>query len=242
MSRFFTDKPQDGQIIIVGEDAVHIKKSLRMQVGDEIFACDGDGQDYICKIAGIDKDEIALNVIEQMQNIAEASIDTTLFMAYPKGDKMDLICQKCTELGITRIVPFVAKRSVARPRDNGADKKIIRFNKICQEAAKQSGRGKVPEVLSVLTFEQAVQSAKEYDLAVMLYENEDKTSLKTILNENKFSSIAFMVGPEGGFDSSEVEIALENGFFSATLGKRILRCETAPIVALSAIMFHTDNI
>lgn len=243
MPRFFIDeKPQGEQIIITGEDAHHIIKVLRMKIGEQLVICDCKGNDYNCQIESLQKDSVCCKIIEITNSIGEAKADVTLYMALPKGDKMDFIIQKAVELGAKKIVPYIAKRSVSRPDEKSMRKKCDRWRKIAKEAAMQSGRGIIPEVCDVLTHEQAIKQASEYQFAIFLYENEQDTGIKSVLSGKQISSVALMVGPEGGFDDSEVKAAINANMQSVSLGKRILRCETAPLVALSIVMYESGNI
>ena len=243
MPRFFIDeKPKGEEIIITGEDAHHITKVLRMKIGEELVICDCQGNDYNCEIESLQKDAVCCKIIEITESVGEAKADVTLFMALPKGDKMDFIVQKAVELGAKKIVPYTAKRSVSRPDEKSMRKKCDRWRKIAKEAAMQSGRGIIPEVCNVLTHKDAVKQASEYQFALFLYENEQETGIKSVLSQKEISSAALMIGPEGGFDDSEVKLAIDANMQSVSLGKRILRCETAPLVALSIVMYESGNI
>lgn len=243
MPRFFIDeKPQGENITITGEDAHHITKVLRMKINEQLVICDSKGNDYNCQIESLQKDCVCCKIIETTQSVGEAKTDVTLYMALPKGDKMDFIIQKAVELGAKKIVPYIAKRSVSRPDEKSMHKKCDRWRKIAKEAAMQSGRGIIPEVCDVLTFKDAVKQASECQFALFLYENEQETSIKNVLSQKEISSVALMIGPEGGFDESEVKLAVNANMKSVSLGKRILRCETAPIVSLSIVMYESGSI
>lgn len=239
MPRFFViDPPQDGIITISGADAQHIGKSLRMAVGEELTVC-RDGVDYRCEIIGITREDVALRVISESKS-SEPNIDLTLFMAMPKLDKLELIVQKSVELGAVRICPVLTKRCISRPDPERFQSKRERLQKIALEAAKQSGRGIIPEVSDIISFDGCLRELSEMDLRIVCYEK-GGVSLKEIGIE-KGQKIGLFIGSEGGFEPGEIEILEKNGVKKAWLGDRILRCETAPLAAMSIIMFLTDNI
>lgn len=242
MPRFFVDeKPKGENIIIKGEDAHHITKVLRMKIGEPLTICDSVGNDYLCELENLGKDMAMCKILQIVPSIGEAKADVTLYMALPKGDKMDFIVQKAVELGAKKIVPYIAKRSVSRPDEKSMRKKCERWQKIAREAAMQSGRGLVPEVTQVITHKEAVLKAAKHQFPLFLYENEKDTSIKTVLSGKEISSVAIMIGPEGGFDESEVQTALDANMQSVSLGTRILRCETAPIAAISIVMYESGS-
>jgi 16S rRNA (uracil1498-N3)-methyltransferase len=235
MPRFFTTNIDGKTASIDGEDARHIAKSLRMRTGDELTLCDTRGSDYTCRITAIDKDRIMAEVLGRWPTAAEPRFVLTLFQALPKADKLETIAQKAVELGAAALVPVLSARCVARWSKADEAKKRERLDKIMLEAAKQSGRGRIPRTEPLLRFEEAIQRMKESDLAIMFYEDA-KTPLRDILPK-KLSSVAIMIGSEGGFSPEEAAYAKENGVPLASLGARILRCETAPICAISAINY-----
>jgi 16S rRNA (uracil1498-N3)-methyltransferase len=169
----------------------------------------------------------------------EPSVKVTLYQAMPKSDKMELIIQKAVELGVSAIVPVQTKRCVSRPDAKSMAKKLERYNRIALEAAKQCGRGRIPQVLPMLDYSEALTAMKADERAFLFYENSTSSFRKEL--EQKVSSVSIMVGAEGGFEEEEVSKALEQGIASLSLGKRILRCETAPLAALSIIMYETGN-
>lgn len=243
MPRFFIDTAPEGEWIeVAGEDAHHITRVLRMKTGESLTICDEKGKDYLCQIEDIEKDSVRCKVLDIVQSKGEASVDATLYMALPKGDKMDFIVQKAVELGAKKIVPFIAKRSVSRPDEKSLRKKCERWRKIAREAAMQSGRGIVPYVSDVLTYKQAISQAAEHQFALFLYENEQKTGIRQLLSGQQINSVALMVGPEGGFADEEVEQAIDASLKSVSLGSRILRCETAPLAALSVVMYESGSL
>lgn len=241
MPRFFVENVSGGQITILGEDAQHIGRVLRMAPGESLVVCDPiTDVEYYCKIQSIMPDAVFLQVDRAQQSAAEPDVQVRLYQALPKSDKMELIIQKAVELGVEAITPLLTKRCVSRPEEKSLQKKQERWQRIALEAAKQCGRGKVPQVRPVLSYRQAVEELARQPLAVLFYELGGER-LKELLTP-KPQSISIVVGAEGGFDPEEVRQAQQHGVRTATLGKRILRCETAPLCALSAIMYETGNL
>ena len=243
MPKFFVPHENilDSCAYIRGEDANHVAKVLRAREGEKLTVCDGQGFDYSCAIEAISAEEIKLSVIEKIPCEVEPDIKITLFMALPKGDKMEYVIQKAVELGVYEIIPFSSSRCVVKLDGKSAAKKTERWQKIAHSAAKQSGRGIIPQVREPIPFGELIKKADDFDLSLICYECEEDNSLKSVLSANKFKNACIVVGPEGGFDRVEVDRALENGFTSVSLGKRILRCETAPGCAICAMLYHTDN-
>lgn len=242
MHRFFADfdSIKDDMIFIGGNDAHHISKVLRLKEDDEIIVCDKEGTDYHCSIKSLGKDAVEAWILKKEVSSSEPPIEITLYQGVPKGDKLETVIQKCVELGGVKIVPVAMKRSVAVIKDK--EKKKQRMQKIALEASKQCGRAKVPEVLEVLSFKEAIADAIENDLKILPYEAENKQKLKDILLENKNSAkIAIFIGPEGGFDEEEIKLAKDNGFKTVTLGPRIMRTETAPLACISAVMYELGD-
>ncbi len=243
MPRFFIDaSPQGKAIILNGADAHHIAHVLRMQVGDALTICDAAGAQYSCTLTELHVDSVTAGILSVQQAAAESSLAVTLLMALPKSDKMDFIVQKTTELGVTEIVPYAAARCVSRPDARTLMKKCARWRKIAEEAAKQSGRGRVPTVQDVMTFPQAVAYARQAKTALLLYEGERQHGLRAALTAEPLSSVSVMIGPEGGFEEREVTSAVQADLTCVSLGPRILRCETAPIVALTALQYQSGNL
>lgn len=244
MPKFFTDNINDDKIIINSEDVRHIKNVLRFDVGDIVDICDGKGYDYKCEISEIKDKEITCIIKQKQPAETEPPIKVTLIQGLPKASKMDYIIQKNTELGISEIVPCELTRCVSRIEDKKtAEKKVGRWRKIAEEAAKQSGRGIIPEVKNPVGLKEAAEILKKQDIAFVLYECETDQSLKKILTENGSAhSVGFMIGPEGGFDPAEIEYLHECGIQSVGLGKRILRTETAGEAVLSMIMYEIGDI
>jgi len=239
MPRFFCINKENNCFYLDKEDSKHIRKSLRMKEGDSITICDQNGYDYEC-ILNFEEDSAVAEIISKKENDTEANVKITLYQAMAKGDKFETIVQKSVELGIYEIVPVMTNRCISRPDKKSMKKKIERYNKISLEASKQSGRGIIPKVKNMISFDEALEQMKQDDIMILFYENGGE-SLKN-LNYKNTTTISFMIGSEGGFDALEAEKAREKGISIVGLGKRILRCETAPIAALSALMLLTDNI
>ena len=240
MHRFFTDPGniREGRIMITGEDVAHITRVLRLQAGDEIVVCDGQSNDYRCAIVHADKQSVELEVLEHVCCDVECPVDITLYQGLPKGDKMDTIVQKCVELGVNRIVPVAAKRSVVRLK--AGDKKQIRWQRIAAEAAKQCGRGIIPVVGDVCSFADAATQGQ--GLKLMPYECEREQSIRAALQKNRGAQqVSIYIGPEGGFDPAEVALAAEAGANVVSMGPRILRTETAPIAAVTAVLYELGD-
>ncbi len=241
MPRFFLAPDQIGPkfAVLTGAQAAHAKV-LRLRSGDIVTLCDGSGTDYTCRILDISSNQFTLAIEETLPSKTEAVISASVYMAFAKGDKVEHVIQKATELGANEIVLFPSVRCVVRNDEKTIEKKLIRWKKIAFSAAEQSGRGKVPDVLAADSFEQAVSRASEADLSILFYENERSLTLSDTLRSS-YSSISLMTGPEGGFSSEEVKLADDAGLHICTLGSRILRCETAPLCALSAVMFASGE-
>lgn len=239
MPRFFLENIDLNMPVITGEDAKHIGRSLRMKPGQPLTVC-SCGTDYFCEITSITFDEVFLKINESRLCSAEPTVEVTLFQAVPKLDKLEHIIQKSVELGVTKIVPVLTRRCVSRPDSKDFKKKLVRLNKIALEAAKQSGRGIIPEVTEIISFNEAVKQMSGLDCPLMLYE-EGGVRFSEVKTENK-KSYALFIGSEGGFDESEAEAAKKAGITPIWLGERILRCETAPLTALSILMYITKNL
>ena len=239
MPRFFTNEINEDNIVLTGSDANHIGRSLRMKKGEEITVC-CNGIDYNCTIASITADSVYLDLVEKHPCAAEPDINVTLFQAVPKLDKLEYIIQKSVELGVSRIVPVLTRRCISRPDEKDFAKKLPRLNKIAAEAAKQSGRGMIPEVTPVVSFKQSLAMMEELDRNILLYEEQGGRSFGEVDFEG-VKSAGIIIGSEGGFDQEEAEAMVNSGEVRVWLGKRILRCETAPITALSILMFLTNN-
>ena len=239
MPRFFVNEIDENNISLTGSDAHHIGFSLRMRAGEPLTVC-CNGIDYNCTIRSITGDSVYLDLVEKHRCAAEPNIEVTLFQAVPKLDKLEHIIQKSVELGVTRIVPVLTRRCISRPDEKDFGKKLARLNKIAAEAAKQSGRGIIPVVEPIMSYKQALDEMKKLDRNVILYEEEGGVSFGEV-DFTGAKTVGLLIGSEGGFDREEAVAAVENGSVQVWLGKRILRCETAPITALSILMFLTNN-
>ena len=245
MPRFFVDRSQvqGEEIVIQGNDVNHIKNVLRMRPGDELSLSDGEGVDYFCKISSIERDEVRVNIENSWNSYVELPVKIYLFQGLPKGDKMELIIQKAVELGVYEIIPVRTKRVIVKLDDKKESKKIARWQQIAEGGAKQSGRGLIPEVKPVMGFAEALKYAGSLDAALIPYEKaEGIQKTRSIIHDLKGKkSVAIFIGPEGGFDEKEVEDAMNQGVFPVTLGRRILRTETAGLTMLSILMFEFEE-
>lgn len=244
MPRFFTQDITEAGGCITGEDAKHIAKVLRMKVGDELTVCDTKGHDYDCMIEEIGAGEVRLKVLSVAPSQSEPDVRVHLYQAMPKADKMETIIQKAVELGAVSITPVMTRRCVSRPDAKSMDKKLVRYNRIALEAAKQCGRGVVPPVLPLLELPQALEQMQRTGCPILFYENATAPAKQVIAKareSGKELEIAVLIGAEGGFDEDEVALAREHGCHILSLGKRILRCETAPLAALTILMYETGN-
>lgn len=240
MPWFFTDEEINSKKFnIDGETARHISKSLRMKRGEKLTLVTPERIQHDCEISGVSGDIVSVDVLSSLPCENEPETEVTLYQALPKGDKFEFIIQKCVELGVSKIVPVISARCISRPDKKSLAKKLIRWQKIAKEAAQQSRRGIIPEISEALSFKQAVESCKENDVNLIFYEMGGKSIKKLLSNHPK--RVGFFIGSEGGFEESEIETALNNGIETATLGKRILRAETAPIAALSIIMYEQNE-
>ena len=241
MTRFFAAPSSitGNMIQLSAEDAAHIR-SLRLRPAELFIVCDGEGADYVCRLGGRGGGPTA-EIVEKRLSLGEPSVACDVYIALAKGDRLDYAVQKSIELGARGITLFPSERCVAVPGD--MTKKTARLQRIALETAKQCGRGRVPEVAMAESFAVAVEQAGRAELPLFLYECEEKTHLKQILDESAaLSTVAIVTGPEGGFEPHEAELAKSAGMRTVTLGPRILRCETAPAAALAAVMYHTGNL
>jgi len=246
MPKFFVPKENiDGdRITINSEDVSHITRVLRMSAGDTLLLCDGRGFDYDAEITEVSQKEIICTVTDRRKSDTEPNIEVTLFQGLPKAAKMEYIIQKTTELGITRIVPCRMSRCVAKIENAKAEaKKLDRWRKIAESAAKQSGRGIVPEIAPSVSIDEAIEQLKECDIAFAPYECEEMSTLKDVLSScDEPKKIGFIIGPEGGFDMSEIEKLRAADITTVTLGRRILRTETAGEAVLAMVMYEKGDI
>lgn len=242
MSRFFVD-PVDYKpdfMVLTGENAAHAKV-LRLKNGEEVTVCDGAGRECICVVSDVSNHQISLVVKSQQEASTEAPVKVSVYMAFSKGDKFEHVIQKATELGAFEIIAFPSARCVSKPDEKSLSKKLERWQKIAASASEQSGRGIVPAVITLSSYKEALERAAQADLGILFYENEQATTLRMALDATEFSTISLLTGPEGGLESKEVEHAAQKGLKVCTLGKRILRCETAPLCALSVVMYHVGE-
>ena len=238
MTRFFVEPAelQPDFLVLTGENAQHAKV-LRLKNGEEVLVCDGQGNECVCAVSDVSPGQISLVVRKRQESETEAAVRVSVYMAFPKADKLEHVIQKATELGAYEIVAFPSARCVSKPDEKSLKKKLERWQKIAASAAEQSGRGRIPEVLVLGSYKEALSRAASADKALLFYENEQATTLRMALEAGEWRSVSLLTGPEGGLEMSEVEQAREAGLAVCTLGKRILRCETAPLCALSAVMY-----
>lgn len=238
--RFFTENIGE-TAVVTGSDALHISQVLRMRSGDMAVLCDGQKNDYLCRVISADKNAAEFEILDKQLNEAEPSVNLRLFQCVPKGDKLEFIVQKAVELGASSVIPVLSKRCVSRPDPKSAAKKRERYRKIADEASKQCGRGIIPEIGEMISFSEAVKSFdRENSTGIIFYECGGET-LNDIVSQAGVKNIDIFIGSEGGFEEKEVELAVSQGIIPATLGKRILRCETAPVAAISVLMNLTGN-
>ena len=243
MYNFFVNENQrlNDKYLITGSDFNHIKNVLRMTVGDTFLVSD-NGVSNLCEIEGFESESVIARIIEENYNDTSLPINIYLFQGLPKGDKMELIIQKTVELGIECVIPVEMNRCVVKLDDKKKKSKVSRWQSISESAAKQSKCNKIPEITDVLTYKQALEKAKELDLLLVPYESKNgMTDTKEALSQiKKGMSVGILIGPEGGFDEKEIEIAKENGGKVVSLGKRILRTETAAITSVGMCMLYAE--
>ena len=236
--RFFTENISDTTAVLSGDDAKHAVQVLRMREGDHAVICDGKGTDYLARLAETGG-ELLFDLLERSKNEAEPSVHLRLFQAMPKSDKMEFIVQKAVECGACEIIPFFSKRCVSRPDKKQMVKKTERYRRIAYEAAKQCGRGIVPQVGEAVEFSALFDMISPENTGILFYECAE-LPLREAVSEYK-TNIDIIIGSEGGFEQSEAAALAEHGFIPVSLGKRILRCETAPVAAISVLMNITGN-
>ena len=238
MTRFFVTPEEmlPNFFVLTGENAQHARV-LRLKNGEEVLVCDGEGHECLCTVSDVSDGQISLVVKDRMDSKSEAPVRVSIYMAFPKGDKLEHVIQKATELGVFEIVAFPSARCVSKPDDKSLKKKLERWQKIAASAAEQSGRGRIPEVLVLGSYKEALARASTADKALMFYENEQATTLRMAMEQRSAATISLLTGPEGGLEEKEVAQARAAGLQVCTLGTRILRCETAPLCALSAVMY-----
>lgn len=242
MARFFVtpEQMQPGFLVLTGENAAHAKV-LRLKNGEEVLVCDGQGNECVCTVSDVSPGQISLVVQNRRAASGEAAVKASVYVAFPKADKLEHVIQKATELGAYEIVAFPSARCISKPDEKSLQKKRERWQKIAASAAEQSGRGVIPQVLTLGSYQDALKRAAMADKAILFYENEQATTLRMTLAESAYKSVSLMTGPEGGLETWEVEMSKNAGLQICTLGSRILRCETAPLCALSAVMYDSGE-
>lgn len=245
MHRFFVYKEniQDNKITIIGEDVKHIKNVLRLNEGEQISICDRMGTDYTAEISDISKEKIICSILETKTSNTEPPIEVILYQGIPKSTKMDLIIQKSTELGVAKIVPVITDRTIVKIQDRKKEeKKLERWNKITEEAAKQSKRGIIPEVCKILTFEEMLRVLRNDGLIIVPYENEGNVGIKEALKNESCKKVNIIIGPEGGFEEKEIEALRAIGSKIVSLGPRILRTETAGFITSAIVLYELGDL
>lgn len=225
---------------ITGGDAAHIARSLRMKVGEELTLCTPDGQRHECEISEITRDDVTVRVISSAECEQEPNVKVSVYIALMKGDKIDDVVQKAVELGAYEITPFLSARCISRPDEKGMQKKVARWQKIADNAASQSRRGVIPRVNPCISLRDIPEATADCDKAIVFYECGGKKLTELVAGEEE--KIALITGAEGGFEQEEIDLLCSHGVEAATLGKRILRAQTAPIAALCAVMLLTENL
>ena len=245
MHRFFAEPDQIGEkeIVITGADVNHIRNVLRMRTEEEVLIADGRGAEYRCKLTELGENEVRAQILWKLDGNAELASAITLFQGLPKSDKMDFIVQKCVELGVSRIVPVSTKRAVVKLDAKKEQTRLKRWNTISESAAKQSGRGVIPEVSGVMSFGKALEEAKKLDVLLIPYERaEHMAETRRVMGEIRpGQSVGIFIGPEGGFEESEVEEAVAAGAQAITLGRRILRTETAGLAVMAMLGYLLEE-
>jgi len=246
MHRFYVapEQVQDNKVSIIGSDVNHIKNVLRMNSGDKLIICNGQGKDCYCIIDRVDDKEINCNIISELITDTELNTKITLFQGLPKKDKMELIIQKAVELGVHEIIPVMTKRVIVKLEDKKREeKKLERWQAIAESAAKQSHRGIIPKIRPVISYDKALEECSKMDIALIPYENAEgiTRTREIIASLSKYSSVGVVIGPEGGFEETEIELALERNTIPITLGRRILRTETAGLAVLSMMMLSLEK-
>jgi 16S rRNA (uracil1498-N3)-methyltransferase len=246
MPRFFVPHEciQGHSAIIKGQEALHIYKVLRLKQGEQIWIFDGTGIDYRCEIQNIQRENVVVRILDRFNSCAEPPINMTLFQSLPKSDKMDLIIQKSTELGVTGIVPIITERTVVNIQEERIQSRLKRWRRIALEACKQCNRSVIPHIHDILPFKESLKLIKSFQLSLIPWEEENERGLKEVLKplENGIKDICFLIGPEGGFTQEEINAARRRGGISVSLGPRILRTETAGMVLLSILMYELGDL
>ena len=245
MPRFFVSREQinGDTAVITGSDVNHISRVLRMSPGEELSLSDGEGTNYYCKITAIEREEIRLEVIGSWPSFSELPVKIYLYQGLPKAGKMDIVIQKAVELGVYKVIPVQTARSVARLDEKKEEKKLARWQSIAESAAKQAGRAIIPKVGACLSFAEAIRACASHDAVLMPYEKAAgmDQARKIIRSLHGSREIGILIGPEGGFEETEVALATDAGARTMSLGHRILRTETAGMTVLSILMFELET-
>ena len=248
MPKFFVNSEQinNNEIKIIGNDVNHIKNVLRLSINDKIKICDKDEHvNYNCRISNIDNEYVITQIIDEEKSNVETKTQIHVFQGLPKGDKLEFIIEKLTEIGVKELTAVAMKRSVVKLQEKDKQKKMVRWNKIAEVAAKQSGRDEILKINDLINYKNIFNYLKDYDIVLLAYEKEEKLTLKKVLSKldkTKENKVAVLIGPEGGFDDIEIEQAKQNSLVNiVTLGKRILRTETAPLVISSNILYELED-
>ena len=245
MQHFFVSPEQvrEEKIYVEGSDVNHMKNVLRMKLHEKAEISDGESRTYLCEVEAYEEDVAVLHILEEMEADTEPASKLYLFQGLPKSDKMELIVQKAVELGVYQVIPVAMKRSVVRLDDKKAAKKADRWNSIAESAAKQAGRNRIPEVTMPLSYKEALKMAEELDVILLPYELAGgmEATREVIRQIKSGQSVGIFIGPEGGFEPEEVDVAVSRGAKVITLGKRILRTETAGLATLAVLMFELEK-
>lgn len=243
MQRYFIspeDLSQD-RAVLSGDDAHHLRRVMRAEIGAEVILCDGTGKEYAAKVREFHKDQVLLEIVEERKSFGEPRVNVWIAQSLPKADKLETVIQKGTEVGVAQFLPFVSSRTIVQYDKKKEQKRLQRWRKIAKEAAEQARRGKVPEVRETVNWKQLLAYSKEAAVTIFCYEKEASRQLRDVLRSVKrplSGSILIVIGPEGGFTEAEAAEAEEAGWLAAGLGRRILRTETAGLVAASCIMYE----
>lgn len=247
MYKFFVNQEQieNEKIKIAGQDVNHIKKVLRLEEKEKICICNKENsKSFICEILEINNVEISCKILDEVSDTTEANTYIHIFQGLPKADKMELIIEKSTEIGVKEITPVIMKRTIVKLDEKDKLKKVDRWRKIAEVASKQSKRDAILKVNDIINFQNIFEKVKDYDIVLVAYENENEKTLKSILkdlNNKENVKVAVLIGPEGGISEEEISLCIEESFISVTLGKRILRTETAPLVISSNILYELEE-
>lgn len=245
MQHFFVIPEQVGEteIYVTGQDVNHMKNVLRMKIGEQVEISDGNNKKYLCEVSAYEEEQAVLRILEIREADTELKARLYLFQGLPKNDKMELIVQKAVELGAYEVIPVSMKRCVVKLDAKKAAKKVERWNSISESAAKQAGRSIIPKVSDVVSYREALERAEQLDVVLVPYELEEgMAETKKLLHQiQPGQSVGIFIGPEGGFEREEVEQAIEAGAHPVTLGRRILRTETAGFTMLSILMFELET-